>query len=336
LFILDNAVVFDDIRNALPEKVRLRNLHVTDNRLLLRSCQICYSLMIRILPRLGVRKHLAELFWRAMKPAYTRIEETYDIAVSYQQGFMTYYVAEKVRADRKIAWINSQLSGHGHDKKFSRKFYDRYDHVVAVCEELRIMLGESGYVDPARLTSIYDIIDERSIKDKSAEPCNIDHSRGTVIVTVARLAPEKNLQLAIEAAAIMRDRSMDFIWYIIGEGDDAGILREIISRLDLTDRVILTGSKTNPYCFMKAADIYVQTSRNEGYCLTIAEARILGRPVVSTNFPMVYDQIRDGWNGLIADMTPEDVADKIMMLIGDDNLRKSIEGNLVGERNTTS
>ena len=336
LFMLDNAVVLDDIRKALPEQVRLHNLQLTDNRLLLRSCQICYSLMIRILPRLGVRKHLAELFWRAMKHAYTRIEETYDIAVSYQQGFMTYYVAEKVRADRKIAWINSQLSGHGHDKKFSRKFYDRYDHVVAVCEELRKMLGESGYVDPARLTSIYDIIDERSIKDKSAEPCNIDHSRGTVIVTVARLAPEKNLQLAIEAAAIMRDRSMDFIWYIIGEGDDAGILREIISRLDLTDRVILTGSKTNPYCFMKAADIYVQTSRNEGYCLTIAEARILGRPVVSTNFPMVYDQIRDGWNGLIADMTPEDVADKIMILIRNDELRKAIEENLSHESNTTS
>ena len=110
----------------------------------------------------------------------------------------------------------------------------------------------------------------------------------------------------------------------------------MISRLDLTDRVILTGSKTNPYCFMKAADIYVQTSRNEGYCLTIAEARILGRPVVSTNFPMVYDQIRDGWNGLIADMTPEDVADKIMMLIRNDELRKAIEENLSRESNTTS
>lgn len=336
LYMLDNAVVLDDIRNALPEQVRLRNLQLTGNRILLRSCRICYSLMIRLLPRIGVNKHLAELFWRAMKPAYRRIEETYDIAISYQQGFMTYFVAEKVSAHRKIAWINSQLSGHGHDKKFSRRYYDKYDHVVAVCESLKKMLGDSGYVDPSRLTAIYDIIDERSIRDKATEPCQVDHSRGTVIVTVARLAPEKNLQLAIEAAAIMRDRDMDFIWYIIGEGNDVGTLREMISRLDLTDRVILTGSKTNPYCFMKAADIYVQTSRNEGYCLTIAEARILGRPVVSTNFPMVYDQIRDGWNGLIADMTPEDVADKIMMLIGDDNLRKSMEGNLSHESNTTS
>lgn len=336
LFMLDNAVVLDDIRNALPEQVRLRNLQLTDNRLLLRSCQICYSLMIRLLPRLGVQKHLAELFWRAMKPAYKRIEETFDIAVSYQQGFMTYYVAEKVMARRKIAWVNSQLSGHGHDKKFSRKYYDRYDHVVAVCEALRKMLGESGYVDPARLTSIYDIIDERSIKDKATELCHIDRSRGTVLVTVARLAPEKNLQLAIEAAAIIRDRGIDFIWYIIGEGDDIGALQTKISSMDLSDRVILTGSKTNPYCYMKAADIYVQTSRNEGYCLTIAEARILGRPVVSTNFPMVYDQIRDGWNGLIADMTPTDVAAKIMALIEDNGLRTSIEENLSHETNTTS
>lgn len=336
LYMLDNAVVLDDIRNALPEQVRLRNLQLTGNRILLRSCQMCYSLMIRLLPRIGVNKHLAELFWRAMKPAYSRIEETYDIAISYQQGFMTYFVAEKVSAHRKIAWVNSQLSGHGHDRKFSRRYYDKYDHVVAVCEELKKMLGDSGYVDPAKLTSIYDIIDERYIKEKATEQCQVNRSRGTVLVTVARLAPEKNLGLAIEAAAIMRDRGSDFIWYIIGEGDDIGLLQTKISGMDLSDRVILTGSKTNPYCYMKAADIYVQTSRNEGYCLTIAEARILCRPVVSTNFPMVHDQIRDGWNGLIADMTPTDVAAKIMTLIENNSLRMSIEENLSHETNTTS
>lgn len=291
--------------------------------------------MIRLLPRLGVRKHLAEVFWRTMSSAFPRLDMTYDVVVSYQQGIMTYYVADKVEAPKKMAWINSQLSGHGHDVKYSRKFYDKYDHVVAVCEELKRLLSDSGYVDSSSLVTIYDIIEEDAIREKSLDSVESGDFRNWTIVTVARLAPEKNIGLAIDAAAILKDKGVEFTWIIVGGGDDEAGLRHRTETLGLTDCVTFVGARDNPYKYMKKADIYVQTSRNEGYGLTIAEARILGRPVVSTNFPMIYDQIEHGHNGLIADMTPVSVAENIMKLISDESLRKSIEKNLSEERNLT-
>ena len=87
---------------------------------------------------------------------------------------------------------------------------------------------------------------------------------------------------------------------------------------------------------MSKADVYVQTSTFEGFGMTIAEAKILHRPVVSTNFDVVYDQITDRENGLIAEMTPESVASKILELIQNKELRSHIVSNLEQETNTTS
>ena len=84
------------------------------------------------------------------------------------------------------------------------------------------------------------------------------------------------------------------------------------------------GVQANPYPYMKAGDIYVQTSRFEGYCLTLTEARILNRPCVATNFDVVYDQMVQGENGLVVEMTPEAVAEGILRLMRDPALYSHI------------
>jgi glycosyltransferase involved in cell wall biosynthesis len=101
----------------------------------------------------------------------------------------------------------------------------------------------------------------------------------------------------------------------------------MIAKNDLARQVKLVGMTPNPYPYMALADVYVQTSSFEGCGLTLNEARILNKPVVSTNFPVVYNQIKDGENGLIAEMTPESLAEKIMMILNDEVLcERLIEG----------
>ena len=106
--------------------------------------------------------------------------------------------------------------------------------------------------------------------------------------------------------------------------------------MGLGQNVFLLGLKENPYPYMFNADIYVQTSTFEGFGMTIAEAKILHRPIVSTNFDIVHDQISDHQNGLIAEMTPESVANCIMELSCDRRLKDTIEENLGNEMNSTS
>ena len=80
------------------------------------------------------------------------------------------------------------------------------------------------------------------------------------------------------------------------------------------------------------SDIYVQTSRMEGYGLTVAEAKILNKPCVLTNFNTAYLHVKNRFNGLISSFDPEDIADKIELLIKDKSLYNNIIENLKKEK----
>ena len=83
---------------------------------------------------------------------------------------------------------------------------------------------------------------------------------------------------------------------------------------------------------MCQCDIYVQPSRHEGFGLTIAEARILNRPVVCTNFEGCTMQIVNEKNGLITSFNPEDIADAIERLLNDKTLYSNIQKYLRNEK----
>ena len=92
----------------------------------------------------------------------------------------------------------------------------------------------------------------------------------------------------------------------------------------------------NPYPYIKAADIYVQSSRFEGFGLTITEAKILGRAIVCTNFPTAFNQLEDGKNGIIVEMTAESIASGIEKLLKDESLRQQLMNATTKEVNTTA
>ena len=153
-----------------------------------------------------------------------------------------------------------------------------------------------------------------------------------IIVSVGRLVEPKGFDLAISAAGNLNQSKTNFRWYIVGDGPQRTELLQSITAAGLEERVILTGAKENPYVYINNCDIYVQTSRVEGYCLTIGEARILNKPIVSTNFEVVYNQIRDGENGLIAEMNGSSIADAILKISKNESLRSHIINNLRREK----
>ena len=93
--------------------------------------------------------------------------------------------------------------------------------------------------------------------------------------------------------------------------------------------------QTNPYPYIKSADIYVQASRFEGFGMTIGEAKILNKPIVSTDFEVVYDQLTDRENGLIVEKNGDSIAEGIMLLLKDEELMRRILSNLSLEQNST-
>ncbi len=296
--------------------------------------RLAYSAAIRLKP--GINK--AQLLWRIAGSHTPALDREYDVAIAYQQGFPTFYVAGHVKAARKLCWINVDLPSIGMTPSYCRKFYGRYDAVVAVSEKLREDTLNQGYVPAgSEMHTVYDILDPELIRRMGAEYVPFDSKDGRLhIATVGRLVYQKGFDIAVKAASALRDAGVDFTWHFVGGGVDADMLAGMIAEHGLDNYVRLEGVKSNPYPYMAKCDIYVQPSRFEGFGLTVAEARILGKAPVCTDFSVVTNQIHDGQNGLIVPMTPQGVADGVMRYLRETGLKDRLEANVAMERNESS
>ena len=236
----------------------------------------------------------------------------------------------------RIAWINADIEKAGYKPFFNRPFYDTFNSIVPVSDVLCEMLKKSSFVDGSKLITVFDILNVNLIKRMSLEPISRDCSGQLVLTTVGRMVPPKGYDLAVEAAKLLKEKDISFRWYFVGDGGMRQEIKKRVEEYGLDDNIVFVGMTPNPYPYMAMCDIYVQTSKFEGFGLTLNEARILNKPVISTNFPVVYNQIKDGENGLICEMNAESIANKIMLLASDSQLRNTLIEATKREVNTTA
>ena len=301
------------------------------------SCQFQF-LIPRIKWAAAIRKrkngkrHPSEVYWENCKMAIPNLEKKYDVAIAWGQGNSTHYVAEKVCSTKKYAWINADYILGRHDKEFDRPFYKIMDAIIVVSDRL-LPITQAVFPEfSKKMRVIYDVVNSSVINRMAKIENAFPNDSGFKIVTVGRLETPKGYDLAVETCKILRDRGMKFTWYVVGEGSQRGFLEKKIRDYKIEKNFVLLGLKENPYPYIDKADIYVQTSIFEGYCLTLAEARILNKPIVSTKFDVVYDQIKNEVNGLVVDISPSAIADGVIRLANDAALRDNFVQSLKQEK----
>ena len=295
------------------------------------AARVRTSLFLRQNRRAGQPLHDAQAYWKYSGTAFDPLPELYDVAVAWGQGTPTHFVAKKVRAKKKFAWVNADYENVGHDKDFDRRYYAAFTEIICVSNKLCLTLQKVFPEYAAKMTTIYDINNPATIFAMANQPCSLRNEGNLTLVTVGRLVPQKGYDIAAKAAWLLKKRGVRFHWYVVGGGDSAPIEKDIV-QYGIRDCFTLLGAKANPYPYMKAADIYVQTSKFEGHCLTLAEARMLNVPCVTTNFDVVYAQMIDGDNGLVVEMSAEAVVDGIIRLATDQELYQHIKGYQVQEK----
>ena len=283
------------------------------------------------------RSHSAEKYWKHIGQFYPNLREEYDIAIAYQQGFPTYFIGEKVKAKKKFCWINADLKSVGYSSKFCAPFYKKYDKIIAVSDILKDKILVPDYIESGdKIITCWDILNTDLILKMSGEFSPYRAQDTLKICSVGRLVKLKGFDLALDSAAILKKKGINFNWYIVGGGEQYNHLKEKIELLQLKDSVFLEGEQANPYPYIAGCDIYVQTSLNEGFGITIGEAKILRKPIVSTNFPVVFNQLKDKVNGIIVNKTPETIATGIESIINDPSLCQCLVNALSLEHNNTS
>ncbi|ASK63718.1 glycosyl transferase [Virgibacillus phasianinus] len=271
-----------------------------------------------------------QLMWRYTLPFLPVIEKEYDLAISYL--WPHYFVAKKVKAKKKIAWIHTDFSTVETDVNMDLKMWNHFNLIIAVSQACKDAFLKKYSELQDRVIVIENIASPdfvRKMADEKVDNLLMKDKRFKVI-TVARLSHAKGIDNAVKALRILKNRGYDDIaWYVVGYGGDEKVLQELIAKNDLKGRFILMGKKINPYPFMKAADLYVQPSRYEGKAVTVGEAQILAKPIMITNYPTAKSQVQNGIDGYICEQTITGISEGVENLYKHPDLREVLSKNCI-------
>lgn len=280
--------------------------------------------------------HPVQIYWKYVRKYYTPVAGNFDYAISYNQGFANYFVSEFVNARVKYGWMNTDYVKAKYDVYLDLPHFENYDAIIPVSEEadhtFRRVIDTTNI--KLKTVIIKDITDRKILEEQSLQNADIPFSKNHInILTVGRLSKPKGLELAVRACKILKDKGQNVKWFVVGEGPERKSLQKLIIQYNLSDTFILLGAKSNPYPFMKNCDIYVQTSWFEGLGLTLIEAAVLCKPLVTTNFITASSIVKDKETGLICETTAKSISNAILTLINDKELMMHFQENLGKIRN---
>lgn len=255
------------------------------------------------------------------------LEKQYDVAISYISGESMYYVAEKISAERKIAWIHTDLLAANAYAEEYHHYFRFFDRIVTISNECVNSICSLCSAVADKVQYLPNIVSSKYIRSSAKENVSQTSSQAFSLISIGRLEHVKGFDLAIKAAAILKNQNVDFRWNIIGDGSERKNLNDLIVRNGLENHVFLLGLKENPYPYVASSDLMVQPSRHEGKSIAVDEAKILGVPILVTNYATAKDQItpETGW---IAEMSPEKIAESIIYVIENKSMYQQVKQSL--------
>ena len=249
-----------------------------------------------------------------MPPIQPEVE--YDLAISFLTPH--YFVAEKVRAKKKIAWIHTDYSVVQVDRASELAMWGRYDSIASISENVTETFLSVFPSLKEKIVLIENILPKALIgRQANAFPVEKEMPNDTAIklLSIGRFSNQKNFDNVPDICRRILEAGLDIKWYLIGYGGDEPLIRQRIAEAGMADRVIILGKKENPYPYIKACDLYVQPSRYEGKAVTVREAQMLCKPVVITRYATSASQLEDGVDGVIVPMDNEGCAEGIVGLL---------------------
>lgn len=183
----------------------------------------------------------------------------------------------------------------------------RADRVTANSAALARQVERAAGLAPGRVVAIPNPVDLDGLSTRAADPGAIPQEAASWprpwIVGVGRLHRQKGFDLLIRAFAASGAAGT---LVLIGDGTERDALRAIAGRAGVARRVAFTGFLSNPHALLGRADVFVLSSRYEGFPNALVEAMALGRPCVATRCPTGPEEIvDDGRSGLLVPVDDE-------------------------------
>lgn len=269
-----------------------------------RRCKLLIiKILLLFLSKIRCRTVFVDFLFKNIAKEYNG----YDVVIAYQEGPCTKFV-QYISSFHKIAWIHCDYKNYKKNNSINEEFiYSQYHHIVCVSQ---YTLNSFQNIYPKlkeRSLYIHNLLDKTFIR-RSAEVKQLDlkdKNRNNIqIISIGRLDSVKQFNLIPLIIKRMLDiGAKNFHWILVGSGIGTSVLDKINAELvnnNIDDKYFsYLGPKFNPYPYIKNSDILVSTSISEACPFVVNEARVLGVPVVSNNYPSIYEFIEDDIDGRI-------------------------------------
>lgn len=270
-----------------------------------------------------------EIQWKYVGKTLKKFPDEYDVAMAYFHDASTYYLIDKIKAKKKIIWIHNEYEKLGYNDDFERKYYSCADKIVTISDRCVESFIKHFPELRSKVEMIENISSRELINKMAGNQIPEEFTEKTInILSVGRLCEQKGYDIGIEAFYQIQNVEVPYHWYIMGAGEKENELKALISRYGLQNRITLLGLRSNPYPYIKYCTIFFQPSRYEGRSIALDEAMILERPIIVTAYDTAMNSIKDGMNGRICGMSSREVAEGLLELITNAQLREKYVAQL--------
>ena len=255
------------------------------------------------------------------------IEGEYDMIVDYNGQHQLYYMVNKLCGNKKVTFFHSDYSKWPYYYNADKKYFPKVDAIFTISDICVESLQKYFPECKSKIMKMENISSPALINKLAQEDIDLPPFEGITLVTIGHICYNKGVDLAIEAAQILKNNEIKFRWIFVGKVLEKSYIDEI-NKLGLSDIMLFVGTKVNPYPFIHHADIVVHPSRFEGRSIALDEVKILCKPVVVTNFSTVNDQFKNGYNASICEINGKAIANSIIQLYSNPDLMKQYSANL--------
>lgn len=258
---------------------------------------------------------------RMMLPFQRKLGD-YACAISYlheapQKNFYggcNEFVLKKIKAKEKVAWLHCDFELCGANNRSSAKIYRQFDEIVACSEGARQSFLRCMPQFKDKCVAIRNCSDYDNIRTLAGDGFPYDKSKFN-IVTVARLSEEKGIERALEAVKRCLKKGYRVHYHIVGSGSQAERLKKLTEDYEVENAVTFYGEQSNPYPYMKNADLFLLPSYHEAAPMVFDEAACLCVPVLATKTTSTDEMITENGFGFVCENSQDGIVDGLLKVL---------------------
>ena len=250
------------------------------------------------------------------------VKGKYDVEIAASDGGAAKVIAGSTNKNsKKICWVHMDVVERGsclkefQDPATGRQIYEKFDLIVPVsqaCKDKFVQKFEDGCPMEVKRNPLPD----QQIRSKAESGDVVFPQDRLDFVCLGRLVEQKGFDRMLEVCKTLRDEGdTRFHVTVLGDGPLRQQLEQQKMQLGLDEIVDFLGYCDNPYPYLKAADAFLLTSRDESFSLVVGESLILGTPAIATDCAGIAEWLGDNQYGVITENSVEGIEQGIRFVL---------------------